>query len=173
MHAEIRCISKFKKIFAILKIRKESFTSVEVVRTYIQNSWIYEWLSILWCNGSQHRNKELFCCYNEANPNELSCSTLLPVMSSRPTPGLASSSVRHRSVVSRVMTSFRRGEDSTWQWLHAWLQYRPMFTTMFLMFFFLRTFSVAAIKRNRIMLWSSRRFQALLIIYYYFFNNLI
>ena len=52
-----------------------------------------------------------------------------PVKSSVLTlPWLASRRAMQRSAVCRSIISFLRGELSTWQWEHAWLQYRPMFS---------------------------------------------
>ena len=50
-----------------------------------------------------------------------------PVMSSVVTDGEFARISRHLSATSLDMASCRRGLDSTWQWLQAWLQYRPMF----------------------------------------------
>ena len=50
-----------------------------------------------------------------------------PVMSSVVTSGDSASISKHLSAVARSIISLRFGEDSTWQWEQAWLQYRPMF----------------------------------------------
>lgn len=49
-----------------------------------------------------------------------------PVKSSVLTEVAWLSSSRHLSAILLLMTSVLRGEDSTWQCLHAWLQYKPM-----------------------------------------------
>mmetsp|Transcript_27046 Transcript_27046/g.76076 ORF Transcript_27046/g.76076 Transcript_27046/m.76076 type:complete len:280 (-) Transcript_27046:61-900(-) len=50
-----------------------------------------------------------------------------PVISSVVMDGVDLSSSMHCAAVSAVIISvLRRGDDSTWQWLQAWLQYRPM-----------------------------------------------
>mmetsp|Transcript_82760 Transcript_82760/g.208342 ORF Transcript_82760/g.208342 Transcript_82760/m.208342 type:complete len:213 (-) Transcript_82760:360-998(-) len=49
-----------------------------------------------------------------------------PVMSSTLTLGLSRSRNKHRSTTSSDIISFRSGEDSTWQCVQAWLQYKPM-----------------------------------------------
>mmetsp|Transcript_26067 Transcript_26067/g.72985 ORF Transcript_26067/g.72985 Transcript_26067/m.72985 type:complete len:247 (-) Transcript_26067:37-777(-) len=69
-------------------------------------------------------------------PCALACSTMYlkcelssgapPVMSTTSMLGEAASSSTQRSAVFRSIISVRRGDDSTWQWEQAWLQYRPM-----------------------------------------------
>eukprot|EP00962_Isochrysis_galbana_P046229 scaffold18527_cov90-Isochrysis_galbana.AAC.2 len=49
-------------------------------------------------------------------------------MSTVATLGDASRTRRICATVSLDMVSVRRGDDSTWQWVHAWLQYSPTLT---------------------------------------------
>ena len=51
-----------------------------------------------------------------------------PVMSSVSIEGEAASTWSTRATVSSDIVSVRFGDDSTWQWLHAWLQYSPTLT---------------------------------------------
>mmetsp|Transcript_52230 Transcript_52230/g.150379 ORF Transcript_52230/g.150379 Transcript_52230/m.150379 type:complete len:218 (-) Transcript_52230:236-889(-) len=48
-----------------------------------------------------------------------------PVMSRVLTLGDCRKRCKHRSTTSSDIISLRSGEDSTWQWLQAWLQYKP------------------------------------------------
>lgn len=48
----------------------------------------------------------------------------------------------HCSAVCLSIISVLLGEDSTWQWLHAWLQYKPMLIWNWFTDFFFRTLSV-------------------------------
>ena len=51
---------------------------------------------------------------------------IVPVRSSILTDGLLARISIHLTAVSWFIISLRFGDDSTWQWLHAWLQYNPM-----------------------------------------------
>mmetsp|Transcript_37344 Transcript_37344/g.89821 ORF Transcript_37344/g.89821 Transcript_37344/m.89821 type:complete len:234 (-) Transcript_37344:16-717(-) len=52
-----------------------------------------------------------------------------PVRSRVCTDGLFRSSSRHCSATSKLICSLTlSGEDSTWQWVQAWLQYKPIFS---------------------------------------------
>ena len=51
---------------------------------------------------------------------------IIPVRSSILTDGLLARISIHLTAVSWFIISLRFGDDSTWQWLHAWLQYNPM-----------------------------------------------
>mmetsp|Transcript_103528 Transcript_103528/g.267769 ORF Transcript_103528/g.267769 Transcript_103528/m.267769 type:complete len:282 (-) Transcript_103528:4-849(-) len=51
-----------------------------------------------------------------------------PVMSRTCTLGEFLRRIRQRSTTSGLICSVRSGDDSTWQCVHAWLQYRPMFS---------------------------------------------
>lgn len=50
-----------------------------------------------------------------------------PVISTHFTEGDFLTISKQRSAISKLICSVRLGDDSTWQWLHAWLQYKPMF----------------------------------------------
>ena len=82
----------------------------------------------------------LRCCYLFFTCEITTCA--LPVRSSVWMEGLFSKMCRHLSAISRPIISFRFGDDSTKQWLQAWLQYSPMLAWRISTFFFFKVSSV-------------------------------
>ena len=82
----------------------------------------------------------LICCYLFFTCDFATCA--LPVRSSVWIEGLFSKMCRHLSAMSLPIISFRFGDDSTKQWLQAWLQYSPMLAWRISTFFFFKVSSV-------------------------------